>query len=316
MKIIYLAGGCFWGVEHYFKNIKGVINTKVGYTNGTNSEATNEKPCYENIKLTGHAEAIEVEYNPEIVSLQFLLEMYFKIIDPTSLNKQGGDTGTQYRTGIYYKDEQDLEIIEACIKDLEKSIGKKSVIEILEVQGFYDAEEYHQDYLSKNPQGYCHISSESFEEAKNAEPVVYQKLSQEELKSSLTPLQYSVTQEDNTEPPYDNEYCDLYQEGIYVDITTGEPLFSSSDKFPCVGGWPAFSKPIKNNLIKESEDLSLGRKRTEVRSITGNSHLGHVFEDGPEEAGGLRYCINSASIKFIKKEDMIEKGYGYLLEEI
>ncbi|MFI3231656.1 MAG: peptide-methionine (R)-S-oxide reductase MsrB [bacterium] len=311
MKTIYLAGGCFWGVEHYFKNIKGVINTKVGYTNGNT-----DKPCYESIKLTGHTEAIKVAYDSEIVSLQFLLEMYFKIIDPTSLNKQGGDIGTQYRTGIYYEDEKDLEVIEACMKDLEKTIGKKSVVEVMPVRGFYDAEEYHQDYLNKNPQGYCHISSESFKEAKEAEPVVYKKLSEEDLKETLTPLQYSVTQEDNTEPPYDNEYCDLYEEGIYVDVTTGEPLFSSSDKFPCIGGWPAFSKPIKNNLIKESNDLSLGRKRVEVRSITGDSHLGHVFEDGPEETGGLRYCINSASIKFIKKDDMKEKGYGYLLKEI
>lgn len=137
----------------------------------------------------------------------------------------------------------------------------------------------------------------------------FAKKSKVALQRELTPLQYAVTQENATERPFDNEYAANFEEGIYVDVTTGEPLFFSTDKFESGCGWPAFSKPIDKALITEHNDFSLFRARTEVRSKTGDAHLGHVFPDGPKELGGLRYCINSASLRFIPKADMEQEGY-------
>ena len=188
-------------------------------------------------------------------------------------------------------------------------------IEVEPLSNYYPAEEYHQKYLDKNPGGYCHIGVAEFANAKVLQAAMkpYQVKSKEELQKTLTPLQYEVTQNSATEAPFQNEYYNNFKEGIYVDITTGEPLFVSTDKFESGCGWPSFSKPINPDLVQELKDSTLGMQRIEVRSKTGDAHLGHVFPDGPSELGGLRYCINSASLQFIPKDEMAAKGYGYLL---
>ena len=306
---IYFAGGCFWGTEHFFQQIRGVVGTEVGYANGNT-----ENPTYEEVisHTTGFAETVKVKYDPEQVDLKLLINLYFKTIDPTSINKQGNDRGDQYRTGIYYTDKADESIIKEEVQKLAKNYSKPIVVETIPLKNFYRAEDYHQDYLDKNPGGYCHIEPGLFEMARKANPLPkakYQKPDQETLKRKLTPLQYDVTQNNATERPYTNEYDKEFRDGIYVDITTGEPLFVSTDKFESGCGWPSFSKPITKNLINEKLDKSHGMTRVEVRSKTGDAHLGHVFTDGPEDKGGLRYCINSASLKFIPKEEMEKKGY-------
>jgi len=305
MSTIYLAGGCFWGTEHFMKQINGVTSTKVGYANGDIQNPTYEQVCTGSV---GFAEAVEVTYEKAIAPLSFLLELFYKTIDPTTLNRQGGDTGTQYRTGIYYADNTDLQTIQNSIENLAKSIGKKVQIEVQPLTNFYPAEDYHQDYLDFHPNGYCHIDPSLFKLAKNAKP--YNKPSDDVLKETLTQEQYEVTQNSATEPPFQNGYWNHFEKGIYVDITTGEPLFISADKFESGCGWPSFSKPISSELVREFRDISHGMMRTEVKSNSGNAHLGHVFEDGKPEMGGLRYCINSASIKFIPLSEMESKGYG------
>lgn len=316
---IYFAGGCFWGTEHFMKQINGVKSTQVGYANGTIKNPTYKQVCTGD---TGFAETVKVTYDPLEVDLDILLGLYFKTIDPTSLNRQGGDHGSQYRTGIYYTDKSDLSIIEAAIKALAKNYQKPIVIEVKPLSNFYLAEAYHQDYLDKNVDGYCHISPDLFEYARkaNARPakITYQKPDDATLRAKLSDEQYAVTQKNATERPFQNEYWDEFKEGIYVDITTGEPLFISTDKFESGCGWPSFSKPISKDLIEEDLDTSHGMKRVEVRSKTGDAHLGHLFTDGPSDKGGLRYCINSASLRFVPKDKMKEEGYGeylYLLEK-
>lgn len=315
MSEIYLAGGCFWGMEQYLSAIHGVQATRVGYANGTTENPTYEAVCYQN---TGHAETVHVVYDATIIPLEFLLELYYEAVDPVSINRQGGDTGTQYRTGIYYVNENDRRIIERSISRLQKRYHEPIAIEVAPLRQFFPAEDYHQKYLDKNPGGYCHIDSRQVEKAAKAlvNPAAYSKPNAENLRENLTKLQYAVTQNSATEPPFQNEYDRTFRSGIYVDITTGEPLFSSGDKFESGCGWPSFSKPIDPNVIRELSDRSHGMIRTEVRSRTGDAHLGHVFHDGPDKLGGLRYCINSASLRFIPKEDMEREGYGYLLELI
>lgn len=304
---IYFAGGCFWGTEHFFKQIEGVKETQVGYANGKGVNPTYEQVVTDE---TGFAETVKVIFDPRQISIERLIELYFLTIDPTSLNKQGNDIGTQYRTGIYYKNNDQKNKISAKVSQLSKNYNDKVVVEVEPLKNFYTAEEYHQDYLDKNPSGYCHIPTHLFELAKkaNAKPQ-YTAPDKKELKERLTPLQYQVTQENATERPFNNEYWNEYREGIYVDITTGEPLFVSTDKYDSGCGWPSFSKPIDNSLITEKLDKSHGMTRVEVRSKTGNSHLGHIFTDGPQDKGGLRYCINSASLRFIPKSEMKAKGY-------
>lgn len=317
MKEIYFAGGCFWGTEHFLKLIRGVEETQVGYANGNIANPTYKEVCYGD---TGFAETVKVTYNPKAVTLELLIDLFLQTIDPTSLNKQGGDIGTQYRTGIYYVDEKDLPVIEKKIEDISKEYDKPIVVEVLPLKNFYDAELYHQDYLDKNRGGYCHIGKDLFDLAKKANQFKetpdynpFQKPSDEVLRKKLSKIQYEVTQENATEPPYKNEYWDEDREGIYVDITTGEPLFSSKDKFDSDCGWPSFVKPIDYNKIEEEVDDSFGMIRTEVRSKKGDSHLGHLFNDGPKELGGMRYCINSASLRFIPKESMEKEGYANYL---
>lgn len=329
-KEIYFAGGCFWGTEHFMKQIQGVKNTQVGYANGNVVNPTYQQVCHGN---TGFAEAVKVVYDSEEVDLPFLLELYFKTIDPTSLNRQGNDRGTQYRTGIYYTNKDDLPVIEKAVSALAREYKKPLALEIKPLTNFYAAEAYHQDYLDKNPGGYCHINPALFEMARKANPKqkkeaetpvsvksdkpenrAYYRPDDASLRANLSPEQYAVTQKNATEPPFRNEYWNEYREGIYVDITTGEPLFISTDKFDSGCGWPSFSKPIQKGLIEERMDTSHGMRRVEVRSKTGDAHLGHVFQDGPREQGGLRYCINSAALRFIPKEQMKAQGYGdYLL---
>ena len=311
MKEIYLAGGCFWGTEHFLKQVDGVETTQVGYANGNIVNPTYKQVC---TGTTDFAETVKVQYDPEKVDLPFLIDLYFKTIDPTSLNKQGGDRGTQYRTGIYYTDAADLPVIKETVQSLAANYSKPLVVEIEPLENYYPAEDYHQDYLDKNPGGYCHIHPELFDLARHAKmkkkPMVYTKPDDATLRSQLTAEQYAVTQKNATEPAFKNEYWDEHRPGIYVDITTGEPLFVSTDKFDSGCGWPSFSKPIDNKLIQEKVDTSHGMVRSEVRSKTGDAHLGHVFDDGPADKGGLRYCINSASLRFIPKDKMEAEGYG------
>ena len=307
MAEIYLAGGCFWGLEEYFSRISGVLQTSVGYANGQ-VETTN----YQLIKETDHAETVQVIYDEKAVSLREILLYYFRVIDPLSVNQQGNDRGRQYRTGIYYLDENDLPTIYALVQEQERMLGRKIAVEVEKLRHYILAEDYHQDYLKKNPGGYCHIDVRDAEK-----PLIdaanYEKPSQEVLREQLSEESYRVTQEAATEAPFSNAYDQTFEEGIYVDITTGEPLFFAKDKFASGCGWPSFSRPISKELIHYYQDLSHGMERIEVRSRSGNAHLGHVFTDGPQELGGLRYCINSASLRFIAKDEMEEAGYGYLL---
>ena len=305
IKDIYLAGGCFWGVEEYFARIDGVIDSVSGYANGSF-----DNPSYENVcNNSGHAETVHITYDSTKVSLDTLLKYYFRIIDPTSVNKQGNDRGVQYRTGIYYQNDEDKQIALNAIKEEQKKYSKPIVIEVEKLKRFDKAEEYHQDYLKKNPNGYCHINLNKASEAIIDEKK-YQKPSDDVLKEKLSALEYQVTQEAATERAFTHDYYKNQEDGIYVDITTGEPLFSSKDKYDAGCGWPSFTKPIATEVVNYKKDSSHGMNRVEVKSRAGEAHLGHVFEDGPRDKGGLRYCINGASLRFIPYDKMDEEGYG------
>ena len=315
MSIIYFAGGCFWGTEHFFRQINGVSNTQVGYANSLIPNPTYKEVC---TGQTQAAEGVKVEYDPEQVTLDFLIQLYLMTIDPTSVNRQGNDVGTQYRTGIYYTTaDQQRTILDELAKE-SQLYSEPIAVEVRQLQNFYPAEEYHQRYLEKNPTGYCHINPRLFDIARNArmtqqaevDASAYSRPSDSDLRTRLTPEQYAVTQENATEPPFRNEYFDNHRKGIYVDVTTGEPLFLSTDKFDSGCGWPSFSRPINDSVIVEKSDTSHGMIRTEVRSRAGDAHLGHVFPDGPKDRGGLRYCINSASLRFIPLAEMESEGYG------
>ena len=310
--VIYLAGGCFWGLEHLMQSIPGVIDAQSGYANGTcKADADYKTVC---AGSTGFRETVRVEYDSEKVSLDALLFAYFYVIDPTVQNRQGNDVGSQYQTGIYYTNEAARETAQR-IYDLEKGRRTKFFVECGPLLNFYPAEEYHQDYLQKNPGGYCHIPREEIElfSKLRIDPGDYRKPAAESIREKLTAEQYRVTQENETERPFQNELWNKFEKGIYVDVVTGEPLFSSTDKFESGCGWPAFSKPIEAPAVIERQDDSHGMRRTEVRSRAGDSHLGHVFEGDPDSPNGVRYCINSAALRFIPFEKMEAEGYGYLL---
>ncbi|HIT90319.1 MAG TPA: peptide-methionine (R)-S-oxide reductase MsrB [Candidatus Merdenecus merdavium] len=309
MKEIYLAGGCFWGTEAFLSKLKGVEHTEVGYANGNMEDPTYELVC---TGTTNFAETVKVVYDESVIGLSFLLSMYIQTVNPTSINRQGGDMGTQYRTGIYYTDEEDKQVILEFLSEVQNQYEEKIAIESKPLINYYKAEEYHQKYLEKNPNGYCHIRSDLFEMAKEASDPsqkIFKTKSKEELRRDLTSLQWEVTQNNGTERPFENEYHDNFKKGIYVDIASGEPLFSSSDKFDAGCGWPSFSKPIEDSSIEKVDDHSHHMVRIEVRTKDSNIHLGHVFDDGPKVSGGLRYCINSASLRFIPFEDMDKEGY-------
>ena len=311
--VIYFAGGCFWGIEQLMQSIPGVIDAQSGYANGTG-----EKDASYAVVVTGKTgfrETVRVEYDPEQVSLDALLLAYFYVIDPTVKDRQGNDIGTQYQTGVYYTNDKAKETVER-IAELERSRSEQFFVEIGPLRNYYPAEEYHQDYLVKNPYGYCHIPWEEMElfSKLRIDPGDYQKPAVEVIREKLTDEQYYVTQEGGTEYAFENEFWNQFEKGIYVDVVTGEPLFSSTDKYESSCGWPAFTKPIEEPSIVELEDLSYGMYRVEVRSRTGNSHLGHVFENDPESPNGVRYCINSASLRFVPYAEMEAEGYGYLLD--
>ena len=282
-QVIYLAGGCFWGVESFISRLKGVNNTEVGYANGTDLAPTYEKVC---TGKTGHAETVKVTYNPKIISLDEILENFFKIIDPYTKNRQGPDIGTQYRTGIYWQEDSQKDIVINFLKDKQKSSQKRIVVEARAIGNFYPAEAHHQKYLERNPQGYCHVDLNLIDDEE------FDHLSKEE---------YEITQLAMTEPPFSGKYDDFFEDGVYVDVVDGEVLFSSDDKFDSGCGWPAFSKPIDEDVITKHRDFSHGSTRIEIRSAKSNSHLGHLFHDG--QGGSARYCINSAALKFIPKKE-------------
>jgi peptide methionine sulfoxide reductase msrA/msrB len=293
-------------VEAYFSRIRGVVATTAGYANGKTENPTYEEVCS---GKTGHAETVHVVYNPEVVSLDQLLRHFFRIIDPTARNRQGNDIGLQYRSGIYYRDPEELPVIGAVLAEVQKEYQKPVVTEVLPLANFYPAEEYHQKYLEKNPGGYCHVDL-SLAASEPSPPATYRKPSPEEIKKKLTPLQYDVTQLNQTEPPFANAYWDNHEPGLYVDVVTGEPLFSSKDKFDSGTGWPSFTRPIDPGAVAYRKDFKAGIERVEVRSKIGDSHLGHVFDDGPVEKGGRRFCINSAALRFIPLAEMEKEGYG------
>lgn len=306
------AGGCFWCMVSPFEEQPGIIEVVSGYTGGHKENPTYEDVCSH---TTGHYEAVQIKFDPAVFPYKRLLDIYWQQIDPTDPGGQFNDRGEPYKTAIFYHTEEQKRLAEESKKELSGSgrFDKPIVTEILPAGEFYPAEEYHQEYHSKNPLHYRLYRKGSGREA-FIKANWKMKKDPQGLKKNLDPIQYHVTQENGTEPPFRNEFWDNKREGIYVDIVSGEPLFSSLDKFDSGCGWPSFTKPIHKDSVEENTDNSHNMVRTEVRSKQGDSHLGHVFEDGPSEATGLRYCINSAALRFIPKEELEQEGYGEYLE--
>ena len=329
LELATLAGGCFWCMEPPFEQLPGVYKVISGYTGGPEKDPTYQQVAH---GMTGHTEAVQVHYDPAQISYTDILEVYWRNVDPTDDGGQFVDRGKQYRPGIFYHSDEQRQQALASKKKLEdsKRFAKPIVTEITELMAFYPAEEYHQDFYKKSTAHYKgyrwgsgrdQFIDKTWGEARDYTPPdmmgqggsKFTKPSDTELKKTLTPLQYNVTQKEGTEPPFKNEFWDNHKDGIYVDVVSGEPLFSSKDKFDSKTGWPSFTRPLVEGNVYTKTDRSFFMVRTEVRSKHGESHLGHIFEDGPKPSG-LRYCINSASLRFVSVENMQAEGYGEFLD--
>ena len=319
---IVVAGGCFWCVESDFEKLPEIISAVSGYMGGVG-----QAPTYEDYAERGFREVVEVTYDPAKVSYAQLAEYLLKHSDPTDAGGSFADRGPQYAPALYYANDEEKKEAEKVITDINarKIYAKPLAVQVLPRTEFFSAEGYHQDYAKNNALKYSFYRRASGRDAfiekhwggdTGLERAGFERLSTAELKEKLTPLQYKVTQEEGTEPPFDNEYDKNYLPGIYVDIVSGEPLFSSRDKYDSGTGWPSFVKPISATAVVERTDRKLFISRTEVRSAIAYSHLGHVFPDWPADRGGLRYCMNSAALRFVPKEKMIEEGYGDYLKEL
>lgn len=301
------AGGCFWCMVEPFDQRPGIEKVISGYTGGRTENPTYEEVCSNS---TGHVEAVQITFDPAVMSYERIVETFWQQIDPTDIGGQFNDRGESYQTAIFYHNETQRKIAEESKQKLEASgkFSKPIVTKVIPAKPFYKAEENHQDYY-KNHSFHYGLYKKGSGRAdfikKNWEP----KVDKAKLKEQLSPIQYQVTQENGTEQPFRNEYWDNKADGIYVDIVSGEVLFTSKEQFDAGCGWPSFTKPVDNYNVSEKSDTTLGMRRTEVRSKTSDSHLGHVFEDGPKDKGGLRYCMNSAAMNFIPKAKMKDEGY-------
>ena len=306
---VTLAGGCFWCTESAFLGVEGLISTQVGYTGGLLDQPTYEQVC---TGTTGHFEAIQVVFDPQKITFLQVLAIFWRSIDPLDAGGQFADRGSQYHTAIFYADARQKQLAESSKAAMQTLFDTPLATQILALKPFFPAEEYHQAYCTKRPAHYHSYASSHQVPLSDLWNDKQPHYSDEELRQYLTPIQYRVTQQEATEPPFENAYWDQKEKGIYVDVVSGVPLFVSSDQFDSGCGWPSFTSPIEPQSIQEVDDHKLGTLRTEVRSKNSDSHLGHVFPDGPAPTG-LRYCINSAALRFIPKDKMAAEGYGNYL---